>query len=116
MDKHLKIAHFFSRVFDDKFSLFGIKFGIDPLIGFIPIIGDIIPAVLSFYMIWIGKQLQLPNSKISQMIRNVLIDVVVGLFPVVGDAADFFVKANKKNYKILLDHLSKEVIDGEIVR
>jgi Domain of unknown function (DUF4112) len=118
MDGHVKTAKLLTDVLDNKFSFFGIKFGLDPIIGFVPILGDILPMCLSLYIVWIGMQSKIPNNKIAQMLANTLFDFVIGIIPVVGDAADFVVKANKRNFEILQNHLnaSPRIIEGEIVR
>jgi hypothetical protein len=96
--------------------------GIDPLLGLIPVIGDAISAALSSYIVWEGKQLGLPSWKLARMIGNVAVDTVVGAVPFVGDFFDLGFKSNKRNVRIVLDHLEKtgrltpKVIDGTAVR
>jgi hypothetical protein len=96
--------------------------GIDPLLGLIPVIGDAIAAALSSYIVWEAKQLGLPSWKLARMIGNVAVDTVVGAVPFVGDLFDLGFKSNKRNVRIVLDHLEKtgrltpKVIDGTAVR
>ena len=96
--------------------------GIDPLLGLIPVIGDAISAALSSYIIWEAKQLGLPSWKLARMIGNVAVDTVVGAVPFVGDFFDLGFKSNKRNVRIVLDHLEKtgrltpKVIEGTAVR
>ena len=101
MNKHLKFAVALSELLDNKFKVGRFSFGIDPLIGWIPGLGDVIGASLSFYLVWIGLQMKLPAPKIARMIGNIFIDLVLGLIPIVGDVSDFFYKANLKNLDIL---------------
>ena len=95
---------------------------IDPLLGLIPVIGDAISAALSSYIVWEAKQLGLPSWKLAQMIGNVAVDTVVGAVPFVGDFFDLGFKSNKRNVRIVLDHLEKtgrltpKVIEGTAVR
>lgn len=105
MEHHLKIARLLANLLDSQFSFLGFKFGLDPLIGLIPWIGDAISMVLSFYIIWIAKRLALPKEKINTMVRNLVTDFVLGLVPVLGDVADFFFRSNKMNLDILEAHL-----------
>jgi hypothetical protein len=116
MDKHLKNADFLSKVLDEQFSFLGYKFGLDPLIGLVPVLGDIIPACISIYMIWIGIQLKMPTHKVVRMIGNIIIDILLGIVPVLGDAADFVVKSSKRNFKILNEHVHSNIIEGEIIQ
>lgn len=113
--KHLKIVEFLTHILDEQFSLFGFKFGLDPLVSLIPGIGDFISALVSFYIIWIAREMKIPQEKISKMYRNVIADLILGFFPVIGDISDFFYKANSKNLKILKDHLPPEILEGEVI-
>jgi hypothetical protein len=96
--------------------------GIDPLIGLIPVVGDAISAALSSYIIWEAKQLGIPRWKLARMIGNLAVDTAVGAVPLVGDFFDFAYKSNRRNLRIVLDHLERmgrltpKVIDGTAVR
>ncbi len=123
MNYHLKLAITLTRLLDTQFQIFKFKFGLDPILGLIPWVGDIFPFILSMYVIWIAAQYNLPQSKINQMIFNIVIDFLIGLVPVLGDLLDFFIKSNTKNMDILLNHLNNHKIidpdsigvEGEIV-
>jgi len=115
MDSHIKNARLLSNLLDNKFSILGFKFGIDPLVGLIPFFGDVIGFVLSSYIIWIGHNLNLPAKEIGKMWRNVIFDLVLGSVPFIGDISDFFYKASRKNLLILEKHLKTRIIEGEIV-
>lgn len=91
---------------DEQFKIGGFSFGLDPLLDFIPGIGDVLAFLLSFYIVWIAKQAQVPEREIAVMIRNISIDFVIGLIPIVGYAGDFVFKANMRNLKILEKYLS----------
>lgn len=112
---HLTIAEALTKLLDEEFSIFGFKFGLDPIIGLFPVLGDILPLGLSVYILWIAKQMKVPQDKLNEMLRNILIDFVLGLIPVVGDASDFIFKANSKNLKILKTYAPSEVLNAEIV-
>src|SRR5918993_1294110 len=96
--------------------------GIDPLLGLIPVVGDAVSAALSSYIIWEARQLGLPRWKIARMIGNMALDTTVGAVPFVGDLFDLAYKANRRNLRIVLDHLEKsgrftpKVIDGTAIR
>lgn len=110
---HLKVATLLAEYLDTKFKIGKFKFGLDPILGLFPGFGDIISIALSFYIIWIGQSLKLPKDKISQMYRNVLVDSIVGLIPVVGDLADFVIKANTKNLAIIKKYAPAKIVEGE---
>lgn len=111
---HYQTAEFLSKLLDEQFSAGKFKFGLDPILGLIPWVGDFFSFLLSLYIVWIGIQLNLPQAKISQMVGNVVFDFILGLIPIVGDLSDFVFKANKRNMEILRAHLAT-ISDGEIV-
>ena len=112
---HLRVAHFFSKLLDDQFGIGKFRFGLDPLLGLIPGFGDIISFALSLYIVAIGIMLRLPSDKIGLMIKNVMVDFLIGLLPLIGDIADVAYKANKKNLAIIHDHVEKDVIEAEML-
>lgn len=99
--KHLKSAQKFAKLMDSQFSIFGIRFGLDSILGLIPGAGDISTLLLSLYLIWVGIKMKLPAKKILQMVFNIVVDTLIGAIPLVGDISDVFYKANIKNLRIL---------------
>lgn len=99
-----------SRLLDNAFVVPGtrIRFGIDGIVGLVPVVGDLISAVLSGYIIWEARQLGLPRWKIARMMGNVALDTAMGVVPFVGDVADVMFKANRRNLRIVREHLAKE--------
>jgi hypothetical protein len=85
-----------------------IRLGLDSLIGLVPGIGDVASALISSYIVWEARQLGLPRWKIARMLGNVALDTTVGAIPVVGDVLDVFYKSNRRNLKILREHLERE--------
>ncbi len=112
MERHLKIASSLTHLLENRFRIFGKKFGLDPILGVIPGIGDVIPIILSFYLVWIAVQLRLPDDKISLMIRNIVIDFFIGIIPLIGDVGDFFYKSNTKNLQIIKTYKPESVVDA----
>ncbi len=116
MDSHLKLAKLLAKFLDEEFKVLGVKFGFDPLIGLIPIVGDLLGLALSFYIIWIGVQMRIPHEAVSQMVANSITDFLLGIVPGVGDLADFIYKANTKNLKILEKYAMQGIIvEAELV-
>jgi hypothetical protein len=77
------------------------KYGLDPLIGLVPGIGDVIGAALGLYIVSIAARRGVSKAVIARMLLHLGIDMVVGAVPVIGDVADFFYKANAKNLELL---------------
>ncbi len=77
------------------------KVGLDPLLGLLPGGGDAVALVLSSYALWVAFELGLPRIVIARVGVNIILDLLIGLIPVVGDVADVFWKANQMNLQIL---------------
>lgn len=115
METHLKIASAVANLLDNSFEIFGRRFGINGLLGLLPGLGDLIPALLSFYLVWVGTKMNLPKTEIARMMGNIMFNFFVGLIPLVGDYVDFFNHANLKNLAILRKYSQHKIIDGEII-
>src|SRR5690606_33541877 len=94
---HFSFASWLSTLMDSRFTIAGFRFGIDPLLNFIPVLGPIITLGLSCYLLWIAKHVNAPASVRYKMLSNVIIDFILGLIPVVGTVGDFIFQANTKN-------------------
>lgn len=93
-------------IMDEKFS-FGrgrFRFGLDPIINFIPILGDIIGFTISFFLVFIMWKNGVSRKVVYKMLINVLIDASIGAIPILGNIFDFYFKANTKNIKLLKEH------------
>src|ERR1035437_939853 len=101
MENQLYIASLLANILDNQFNVFGFKFGVSAIIDLIPGFGDILDALLSFYIVWIAIQMHIPKTKIAQMIWNILFSFLIGLIPLLGDAAYIFYKPNLRNIRIL---------------
>ena len=110
---HLQAAEHIAHILENRFQIFGFKFGIEPLVGLIPWIGDFLGFILSLYIVWIATQMKLPKEVIVKMYHNVIFDFLIGLIPVIGDISDFIYKANSKNLALLMRY-KDFVQEGEI--
>ena len=80
------------------------RFGIDPLIGLIPGIGDTASAVASAMTLIYAARCGLPKILLARMGMNILINEIVGIVPGIGDAFSFWFKSNSRNYDLLQRH------------
>jgi hypothetical protein len=98
-----------ASLLDDAFRIPGtaIRFGLDPLIGLIPGIGDLIGGLASFLIIFSAWQRRLPRPTVARMMVNVAIDTLIGAIPLAGDLFDVAWKSNRKNLT-LLQHSSPQ--------
>ncbi len=94
-----KLAHWL----DDRFEIPGtdIRFGLDPVISLIPGAGDWLAGLLSSYFIVLGARAEVPQSVLLRMGFNVLLDILIGSIPLLGDIFDFGWKANTRNARLL---------------
>lgn len=95
---------------DERFRIPGTKrrIGLDGLVGLIPGIGDAVTTTVSAYIVWEAWQLGVPARLIVRMIGNVLVDGIIGTIPLLGDVFDVAWKANRKNLRLLIDHLNSK--------
>ena len=92
-----------AKVLDDVFEIpgTGIRFGLDPLLGLIPGLGDAISGATSMLIVMAGWRRGLPRITLARMVANVAIDSLLGAMPILGDLFDVWWKANRKNLDLL---------------
>jgi hypothetical protein len=93
-----------ASVLDDIFHIPGtkIRFGLDPIVGLVPGLGDIITGLLSFLIVFAAWQRGLPRIALSRMVANIAIDTLLGSIPIFGDVFDTVWKSNRMNYNLLV--------------
>ena len=84
----------------------GIRIGLDPIIGLIPGLGDLIGAGVSLWIVAEAIRLGASGFVLFRMVANIAIDTLGGAIPVAGDVFDAFWKANLKNVRLLERHLA----------
>lgn len=96
-----------ARILDDLIRIPGTKIGIglDPLLGLIPGLGDVIGGALSSYILVVAAREGAPTSVLMRMLANIGLDSLVGIVPVVGDLFDVGMKANRRNVDLLERYL-----------
>ena len=104
----------FSRLMDTAFGIPGTKFrfGLDPIIGLVPGLGDLISTIVSAYIIYLAMRFNLPQDMLGKMVFNVCLESVIGSVPFLGDLFDAFYKSNIRNLEILEQHLNQ--VDPEL--
>jgi hypothetical protein len=92
-----------AKLLDVAFVLPGtnVRYGIDGLIGLVPVVGDIITTAIALWIVREARALGAPWHLTARMLGNVAVDGVVGIVPVVGDAFDVAFKANMRNIRML---------------
>lgn len=91
-----------ARLMDSQFTgPFGIRFGLDALIGLVPFLGDIITGLISLFIIFRSAQMGSPPLTLVRMAINVTLDIALTGIPFLGNLADFCWRANDRNIALL---------------
>ncbi|WP_246989424.1 DUF4112 domain-containing protein [Halorientalis marina] len=101
-------------VLDDSIRVPGTDYrvGLDPLLGSIPVVGDIASGAFSLYIVLESARLGVGYTTLLAMIANVSLDVVGGTIPYVGTVFDVVWKANKRNLELVLEDLTDDESKG----
>ena len=99
-----------TRLLDIAFLVPGtnIRFGVDAIVGLIPVVGDWAGVALSSLVILEAARIGVPAGLLARMVGNVVIEGVVGSVPIAGDVFDVFWRANRRNLGLLRRHLARE--------
>ncbi len=97
------------KVLERAFLIPGINrpIGLDSIVGLIPVVGDIVTALMGGYIVWEARNLGMSKLQLTRMAANVGIDTALGAIPIAGDMFDFFWRSNTKNLRIIRKHLDK---------
>jgi hypothetical protein len=82
----------------------GARVGLDPLIGLIPFLGDIVSGLVSAWIVIEAARFRLPPVVLVRMIMYAMVDFTIGLIPFLGDLFDVGFKANVRNLELFHRH------------
>jgi hypothetical protein len=83
------------------------RFGLDPLLGLFPGLGDALGAIASAWIVLEAARFGAPRVVLARMLYNIGIDSLVGTIPGAGDLFDFVWKSDAKNMVLLRRHLAQ---------
>jgi hypothetical protein len=108
-DRQLERARILAHILDDAVEIPGTNFriGLDAVIGLIPVVGDILGMVVSGYILFESVRLGASKSTMLRMVYNVVLELLLGAIPGLGDVFDAAWKANARNANLLLQHLEQ---------
>jgi hypothetical protein len=82
-----------------------LRFGLDPLLGLLPVGGDLAGGAMSTWIIVTASRLGAPPSVLIRMAANVLADTLLGAVPLLGDLFDAGWKANRRNVQLIQQYV-----------
>jgi Domain of unknown function (DUF4112) len=96
---------------DSAFEIPGtnIRFGLDAVLGLFPGVGDLASPIFTALLLVTGLKMRVPLIVQARMVLNAALDMLIGLVPLLGDAADIAWKANLRNLTLLERHASPGV-------
>ena len=96
-------AEFLAKILDTTVKIPGTPFyvGLDPLLGLIPGIGDMLANLIGTVILMLAARLQVPRIVITRMSLNLLINGTVGAIPIVGDLFSIWFRSHAKNAELL---------------
>ena len=94
---------------DNAFRVPGtrIRFGLDPLIGLVPGLGDVAGGLLSAYIVVEAARSGASVPVVLRMLANLGLDMLFAAVPLLGDLFDAGFKANTRNMALLQRHLER---------
>jgi hypothetical protein len=104
-----------TRLMDGIFEIpvIGRRFGLDALIGLVPVLGDLVSAGIGLYLVFEARELGASRWLQARMVGNLLLDFLVGAVPVLGDFFDLLYRAHYRNLRLLQKELGEPYIDGD---
>ena len=87
-----------------RIPLTNIRFGLDAVLGLIPVAGEILSFSISGIMLLAMARHGVSGKVIIMMIGNILVDAIIGAIPILGTLFNIGYKANVRNMNLLQDH------------
>ena len=99
----LTIADMLAKVMDTTVRIPGTSsyIGLDPLLGLIPGIGDVLANLIGTIILGLATRLQLPRIVLARMSLNLLINGTVGAVPIAGDLFSVWFRSHARNAALL---------------
>ncbi len=96
-------AELLAKVLDTTVKIPGTPFylGLDPLLGLIPGIGDMLANLIGTAILILAARLQVPQIVIARMSLNLLINGAIGAIPILGDLFSIWFRSHARNAELL---------------
>ena len=96
-------ADLLAKVLDTTVKIPGTPFylGVDPLLGLIPGIGDMLANLIGTFILILAARLQVPQIVMARMSLNLLINGTIGAIPIFGDLFSIWFRSHERNAELL---------------
>ena len=96
-------AELLAKILDTAVKIPGTPFyvGLDPLLGLIPGIGDMLANLIGTVILILAARLQVPQIVIVRMSLNLLINGTIGAIPILGDLFSIWFRSHARNAELL---------------
>jgi Domain of unknown function (DUF4112) len=96
-------AELLAKILDTTVKIPGIPLyvGLDPLLGLIPGIGDMLANLIGTVILILAARLQVPQIVIARMSLNLLINGTIGAVPILGDLFSIWFRSHARNAELL---------------
>ena len=103
------MAELLAKILDTTVRIPGtrIYFGLDPLLGLIPGIGDMLANLIGTVILILAARLQVPRIVIARMSLNLLINGTIGTVPILGDLFSVWFRSHARNAVLLREAATK---------
>lgn len=103
-----------TKLMDNQFRFPGTnwRFGMDPILGLFPVVGDLASFGVSAMLILTMARYGASGKLVTLMLLNVAIDALFGSVPILGNIFDFAYKANDRNVRMLRAHYEEGKYQG----
>ena len=97
------MAELLAKILDTTVKIPGTPFylGLDPLLGLIPGIGDMLANLIGTVILILAARLQVPQIVMAWMSLNLLINRTIGAIPILGDLFSIWVRSHSRNAELL---------------
>ena len=105
----LRLARFLADLLDQRFTIPGtsIRIGLDPIIGLIPGIGDLVANLTGSVILILAARVGVPKIALVRMGINVAANTLLGTVPFLGDVLSIWFRSNVRNVELLQRYLGR---------
>ena len=110
LDEELDSLDKFASFLESKWKVFGgrVQIGVDTIVSFIPVVGDVTTGLCSLYVVRKSSKLRVARWRRSLIKWNALVDFTVGLIPFAGAVFNAWFACNRRNTNHILRNFGRK--------